>query len=176
MSYKILFYFVLAIIVVGSLVFGPRIVKGIQLKQDKKETYAIQNIGTNKCIRPQNANFHNDIDVILYDLNNWECLTWQFIDMGENTFLLKNLYTEKTFQPKSGSVEGSSMWQKPVGGSQDQYWEFLVQSDGIYLIRLKGTMLYLTASSKEQNAKILLKPLDGSDRQLWKLVKQSPIV
>lgn len=174
--YKILFYVLVASIALIVIVFGPRIYKGIKLKKDKVNTYAIQNVKTNRCIRPYNAGFQDDNQVILYSLNNWECITWQFIELDKDTYLLKNLYTEKTFQPVVDPVEGVTMWQKPLGGSKQQYWEFLKQDNGTYLIRLKGTELYLTAASEEQNAHIVLKPLQNTTYQQWKLVEQHPIV
>ena len=176
MSYKTLFYALIGIIVVVALIFGPRIYKGILLKKDKVQTYAIQNVATSKCIRPYNAGFKDNNSVILYSLNNWECITWQFIELEENTFLLKNLYTEKTFQPTSEPSEGVTMWQKPLGGSKQQYWEFIKQENGTYYIRLKGTELYLTAATGEQNADIVLKPLQKTTDQQWKLIEQHPIV
>jgi hypothetical protein len=176
MQYKILFYVLVVLIALNLAVFGPRIIKGIKLKQDKVNTYAIQNVKTNRCIRPYNAGFQDNNKIILYDLNNWECITWQFIGLNNDTYLLKNLYTEKTFQSVTDAVEGATMWQKPLGGSNQQYWEFLKQDDGTYLIRLKGTELYLTAKSEEQNADIVLKPLQNSTDQQWKLIEQHPIV
>lgn len=176
MIYRNLFYILVVLIVLVVVVFGPRIYKGIKLKQDKVNTYAIQNMKTKKCIRPYNAGFKDNNKVILYSLNNWECITWQFIELDKGTFLLKNLYTEKTFQPVSEPNEGLSMWQKPLGGTKEQYWEFIKNSDNSYLIRLKGTELYLTAESDEQNADIILSPLLNIESQKWNLVEQHPIV
>jgi len=175
-NFKILFFILLGIIAIALLVFGPRIYKGIQLKQDKVKTYAIQNVATSKCIRPYNAGFKDNNKVILYNHNNWECITWQFVEIEKDTFLLKNLYTEKTFQPMVNPSAGVTMWQKPLGGSALQYWEFLKQDDGAYYIRLKGTDLYLTAASEEQNADIVLKPMQNEINQQWKLIEQHPIV
>lgn len=175
-KYKILFYILVILVILAVIIFGPRIYKGIKLKQDKVNTYAIQNIKTDKCIRPYKADFQDDNKVILYKLNNWECITWQLIDVEDNTYLLKNLYTEKTFQPAEEAAEGITMWQKPLGGSKMQYWQFIKQDDGNYIIRLKDSELYLTAEGEEQNSNIVLEPLENNDFQKWRLVKQNPIV
>ncbi len=176
MMYKILFYVFVALIALTSVVFGPRINKDIKLKKDKVNTYAIQNVKTNRCIRPYNANYQDDNKVILYSLNNWECITWQFIKLDNGAYLPKNLYTQKTFQPDADPAEGVKMWQKPLGGSNQQYWEFLEKDNETYLIRLRGTELYLTAASEEQNSDIVLKPLLNDSEQYWKLIEQHPII
>ena len=72
--------------------------------------------------------------------------------------------------------EGSRMYQKLLGASNKQYWEFIKQDDGTYLICLKNTELYLTAESEEQNSEIILRQLKNSDDQKWRLIKQNPIV
>ena len=110
-------------------------------------------------------------------MKNWECITWQFIHLEDNTYLLKDLYTEKTFEPVSDPEEGVTMWQKTLGSSKWQQWEFIKQVDNIYQIRLKGTELYLEPAADELNANIVLKPLQkDSTAQEWKLIEQHPIV
>jgi hypothetical protein len=89
--------------------------------------------------------------------------------------LLKNLATQKTFEPSAEPIAEVDLWQKPLGGSRLQYWEFLKQSDETYLIRLKDTELYLTITSDTDNSPIHLMPKQVSDNQLWRLVKQNPI-
>lgn len=175
-KYKILFYILAVLIILTIVVFGPRIYKDIKLKQDKMNTYAIQNVKTNKCIRTYNAGFQDDNKVILYSLKNWECITWQLIELDNGSYLLKNLYTEKAFEPMDEPKEGRRMYQKPLGASNKQYWEFIKQDEGTYLIRLKNTELYLTAESEEQNSDIILRQLKNSDDQKWRLIKQNPIV
>lgn len=176
MNYKFLFYVLLILIILTSVVFVPRINKDIHLKKATVNTYAIQNVKTDKCIRPYDANYKDDNKVILYTLNNWECITWQLIDLNNGAYLLKNLYTQKTFQPAAEPAEGVNMWQKTLGGSNQQHWEFLKQDNETYLIRLKGTELYLTAASEGQNADIVLKPLQNTTEEQWKLVEQHPII
>lgn len=173
MIYQILFFVLLALVVFGIAVFVPRIAKDMRLKKDRKNTYAIQNVGTGLCIRPKDADFSEENSVIQYPLKNWECITWQFIKLDANAYLLQNLYTHKTFEPKNGTEEGSSLFQKTLDGTKNQCWEFL-KDNGAYTIRLKGTGLYLTAESKEKNAEITLREKQENDAQKWKLVEQHP--
>lgn len=173
---KIAFFSLLGLIVIAAIVFGPRIYKDVKKKQNYANTYAIQNVGTGKDIRVYNAGNEDGTKIILYSHNNWECITWQLIQLEGNTFLLKNLYTQKTFQPSSAPEAGVNLWQQTLGGSSFQYWEFTKQPDDTYLIRLKNTGLYITATSDENNSDIILMPKQDSDRQLWKLVRQNPII
>ena len=166
----------LALIVISIIVFGPRISKDIKKKRAYENTYAIQNIATDKVLRPYNAGNDDGTKIIQYSLNNWECLTWQLIGLEDDTFLLKNLYTQKSFQSSSSPESGVTLWQQTLGGSRLQYWEFVKQSDDTYMIRLKDTELYLTATSDENNSDIILMPRQNSDMQQWRLVRQNPIV
>lgn len=165
---------VLAIII--TFVFAPRISKDIEKKRNYESTYAIQNVETNKCIRPYEAAYKNETKVISYSLYNWECITWQMIQLEGDTYLLKNLYTQKTFQPSSSPAEGVSLWQQTMGGSHLQYWEFIKKTDETYLIRLKGTELYLTTTSNEDDSAIVLMHKQDSDNQKWRLIRQNPII
>ena len=173
---KIAFISLLILIGLVALVFCPRISKDIKKKRNYANTYAIQNIQTGKDIRVYNAGNDDETKIILYSHHNWECMTWQLIQLEDNTYLLKNLYTQKSFQPSSSPETGVGLWQQTLGGSHLQYWEFIKQADETYLIRLKDTELYLTVTSDENNSEIVLMPKQDSDSQLWRLARQNPIV
>lgn len=55
-------------------------------------------------------------------------------------------------------------------GSSFQYRKFTEQPNNMYLIRIKGTELYLTATSDEDNSPVVLMPKKASDKQLWRLI------
>ena len=166
----------LILIGISAIGCAPRIFKDIQKKRNYANTYAIQNIAYGKDIRVYNAGNADETRIILYSHKNWECITWQLIGLEENVYLLKNLYTQKSFEPSSAPAVGVTLWQQTLGGSRLQYWEFLKQSDESYLIRLKDTELYLTATSDENDSDIVLMPKQDSDNQLWKLIRQNPII
>ncbi len=163
------------VVLIPTIYFAPWIYFSFLMKNCYVNTYAIQNVGVNKDIRVYNVGVEDETKVILYSHNHWECLTWQFIQLEENTYLLKNLATQKTFEPSSAPKEGVVLWQKALGGTRLQYWQFIKQTDESYLIRLKDTELYLTATSNEDNSPIVLMPKQGSDMQNWLLKKQNPI-
>lgn len=140
-------------------------------------TYAIQNIKTGKNLRPYEAGSQDGNKIVLYNHVDWKCMTWDFIHIDGDIYLLKNLYTSKTFQPHGNTSEGCTLEQrKIVPGSVVQEWEFVSADKGYYYIRLKGTELYITLSdaSGTTNSSIILLPKQDSDLQLWKLVRQNP--
>lgn len=175
--YMILFYVLLTLVVLFVIGAYPRTSKNIQRKMNTENSYAIQNVAAGKDIRVHNANIENNEKIILYEHQNWECITWQFIQLEGDVYLLKNLYTHKTFQPLSKPEQGVSLAQQTLEANSFQYWEFLKQSDETYLIRLKDTELYVTVSSNENNSPIIiLMPLQNSAEQQWRLIEQRPIM
>lgn len=159
-----------------ALLLMSRFYKDINKKLSYANTYAIQNVRTGKNIRAYNAGIDDGTKIILYGHAKWECMTWRFIRLDDNTYLLQNLYTQKTFQPLSPPESGVGLWQQPLGKSHLQYWEFIKQQDDTYLIRLKDTELFVTVSSDENNSSIVLMQKQGSDSQRWRLIRQTPLV
>ena len=176
MSYKILIGAVGVIGVALTAMFAPRLYHNYQRKRATENTFAIQNVETGMNLRPYNAGIADDVKLIQYPHNEWECLTWQMIRMTDGSYLLKNLYTHKTFQPIAEPSEGIALWQRTLEANPYQYWEFIKQSDETYFIRLKDTEFYLTTSGDEKDTAIILMPLGESDSQKWKLIEQHPIV
>ena len=165
---------IVSIVVVA--ITGQRLYHNIQIKRATQNTFAIQNVETGMNLRPYNAGFTNDVKIIQYPHNEWECMTWQMIRMEDDTYLLKNLYTQKTFEPVAEPSEGVSLQQRTLEANQYQYWEFVKQADETYTIRLNNTDLYLTTNDNERDSAIILMPLNNSDNQKWRLIEQHPIV
>lgn len=138
-------------------------------------TFAIQNTITGKNLRPFDAGGQNGNRIVLYNHVEWKCMTWKFININENTYQLKNLFTSKTFQPKENIARsGSQLEQQPVSTSLFQQWEFIKSPGNSFLIRLKGTELYITASSDKTNSDIILQEKRSDSLQMWRLVAQNP--
>jgi hypothetical protein len=138
-------------------------------------TFAIQNTVTGKNLRPYEAGGQNGNRIVLYDHVEWKCMTWKFISIGTNTYQLKNLYTAKTFQPNEVPARnGSALVQQPIANSDAQQWEFVEAADKSYYIRLRGTELYITASSSETNTDIELQTKQDNALQRWRLIAQNP--
>ena len=173
---KFMLYFAAFVLLAGFLVLGPRVYKDIVKKKKATNTYAVQNVRTGKDIRVYNAGIDDGEKIILYNHHNWECMTWQFIQLEQDTYLLENMYTQKTFQPSADPEPGVSLWQQTLGGDRRQYWEFLKQPDETYLIRLKGEDLYITVSADQNDSPIILMPKQESTEQRWRLIEQHPII
>lgn len=149
-------------------------VTAVCITKGKNNTYAIQNVQTGKNLRPFEASKSDGNKIILYNHHNWKCLTWEFIQIEKEVYKLKNKYTSKTFQPISKPEAGVGLWQQPLKNDSLQEWEFIEQADETYLIRLKGTELYITASSGETDSPIILIAKSDDKKQLWKKVRQTP--
>jgi len=175
------FYFLISVIAVLALVLlailvlaGPRAYLTYKLNLGSTNTFAINNVKTGMNIRPYNAGIDNGTRIIQYENNNWECMTWQFMKLEDGSYLLRNLWNNKTFQPPSTPELGVALIQQPIEANNLQYWEFLNQPDETYLMRLKGTELYVTVSSDKSNSDIILMPKLNSADQQWKLIEQHP--
>jgi hypothetical protein len=53
-------------------------------------------------------------------------------------------------------------------------WEFVAQPGDSYAIRMAGTELYVTATSRETNTQITLARFTNANSQKWRLIPQRP--
>lgn len=140
-------------------------------------TYAIKNVQTGMLLRMKDANSKNGTALVAYTPINWKCMTWEFRNVEGQTYQLKNLFTGKTFQPKAGTAEeGAELEQQPLSETQLQQYEFISTGKNQYLIRLKGTELYVTAIDEDGtiNTGMKLAKKNGSKLQLWTIYEQHP--
>lgn len=146
--------------------------------QTIKGTYAIKNVQTGMLLRIKDANGKNGTPLVAYSPVNWKCMTWDFKHVDGNTYQLKNLFTSKTFQPKDGAAaDGAVMEQQPLVNEQaNQQYEFIPVQKNIYLIKAKGTELYVTPVDKDgtTDTGITLAKKDGSKLQQWTIYEQHP--
>lgn len=128
-------------------------------------------------LRIKDANSKNGTPLVLYNPENWKCMTWDFKNISGNTYQLQNLFTHKTFQTVASPETGVAMEQQPLkNGDAAQVYEFEAVSKGSFLIRLKGSDLYLTPSDKEGsvNSVIILSKRTKDKLQLWSIYQQIP--
>lgn len=171
-------------LVIGDLVvlgatawlFGPRFYKNFRRKIGTSNSYMIQNVGSGKAIRPKDAQIAEGTPIIQYDPKNWECTTWQFIDLGNQEYLFKDLYTQKSFKPVSDPAVGVELEQQTIGGNPLQHWIVRHLDDETISIQLKDTDLFITSPDDLINSRLQLQPFTGSSRQQWRLKEQHPIV
>ncbi|RBQ11356.1 RICIN domain-containing protein [Pedobacter miscanthi] len=139
-----------------------------------KGNFAIKNVLTGMLLRVKDASGKNGTPLVAYDPQNWKCMTWNFVAVEGNTYQLKNLFTGKTFQPKAGDV---ALEEQPLNlGSVNQQYEFEPAGKDVYLIRLKGTNLYVTPEDKKGaiNSAIILAKKTKTKEQQWSIYEQSP--
>lgn len=142
-----------------------------------KGTYAIKNVQTGMLLRVKDANKTDNTPLVAYNPVNWKCVTWNFNHVEGQTYLLENLFTGKTIQSTNVTpAAGDALKQQPVKNTTVQQYEFIQVEKNVYLIKLKGTELYITPSDKNGtvNSAIILSKKDGSKLQQWTIYEQHP--
>ena len=141
-------------------------------------TYAIKNVQTGMLLRIKDANGKNGTPLVAYSPVNWKCMTWDFKHVEGQTYQLKNLFTSKTFQPREiMPAEGVTLEQQPLVAAQvNQLYDFIPIEKYIYLIRAKGTELYVTLIDKDgtTDTGITLAKKNGAKLQQWTIYEQKP--
>lgn len=147
------------------------------MAQNIKGTYAIQNVQTGMYLRIKDANSKDGTPIVAYSPVNWKCVTWDFQQQDGQTYALVNLFSRKTMQPKGDAANGVSLEERPVAASSaSQQYEFIPVEKGTYMIRFKGTELYVTPADEQgaENTATILAPKRNSKLQYWTLHEQHP--
>jgi hypothetical protein len=145
--------------------------------QDIKGNYAIKNVKTGMLLRVKDAHSKNGTPLVAYYPENWKCMTWDFRKTDANTYQLRNLLTNKTFQPVAVANTDVAFDEQPlVPGDDKQQYEFITVKKDTYLIKLKGTDLYVTPADPkgEVNSAIVLAAKKGTPDQQWFIYEQAP--
>ncbi|QEC79843.1 RICIN domain-containing protein [Mucilaginibacter ginsenosidivorax] len=145
--------------------------------QDIKGNYAIKNVQTGMLLRVKDAGSKNGTPLVAYYPENWKCMTWNFKNTSGNSYQLQNLLTNKTFQPVTKADINVAFEEQPlVDASPNQEYEFIGVKKDTYLIKLKGTDLYLTPADikGKVNSAIILAAKRTTPEQLWTIYEQSP--
>ena len=164
------FIAVFILMFVLSSVHAPDVIKG---------TYAIKNVQTGMVLRIKDASTKNGTPIVAYDPVNWKCVTWDFKHVDGQIYQLQNLFSGKTLQPvNANAVEGNALEEQPLTSSDVQQYEFITVEKDVYLIKQKGTDLYITPSDKEGkvNSQIILAKKDGTKLQQWTIYEQHPTI
>ena len=150
----------------------------LAFSQDIKGNYAIKNVQTGMLLRVKDAASANGTPLVMYFPENWKCMTWSFKNIGANTYQLQNLLTNKTFQPPSQQINADIPFEEQpfVKGSPNQQYEFIGVKKDTYLIKLKGTELYVTPADikGKANSAIILAAKRNTPEQSWYIYEQAP--
>ncbi|WP_343691221.1 RICIN domain-containing protein [Chitinophaga sp.] len=133
-----------------------------------KGTYAIKNVASGMVLRIRDANTANGTPIVPYSPVNWKCVTWDFKNVEGQAYQLRNLFSGKTLQPKGTAMEGGTMEEQPIAGQQ---YELLPGDKNSYMIRVRGTDLYIT---QRENDIVLAAKKKDLTSQSWTLVAQDP--
>src|ERR1700761_2999068 len=141
-----------------------------------KGNYAIKNAQTGMLLRVKDAHSENGTPLVSYSPENWKCMTWDFKHVDGSTYQLQNLLTGKTFQTKGSAGTGVTLEEQPLSsGSSNQQYVFEQVNNDMYMIKLKGTDLYITADkSGDVNSAITLTKKTDTKDQYWSIYQQSP--
>lgn len=139
-------------------------------------TYAIKNTQTGLLLRIKDANKQDGTPLVAYSPVNWKCMTWNFQHVEGRTYRLVNLFTGKTFQSGGTPGENVGLVQQPLAENEQQQYEFIPAGNNTFLIRLKGTQLYVTPSDKQGsvNSPIILARKSSDKSQQWTIYEQHP--
>ena len=149
----------------------------LALAQDIKGNYAIKNVKTGMLLRIKDANSKNGTPIVAYYPENWKCMTWDFKKTDANTYQLRNLFSNKTLEPVALAAADVAFHEQPlVPGEAKQQYEFISVKKDTYLIKLKGTDLYVTPANPkgEVNSAIVLAVKKGTPDQQWFIYEQAP--
>ncbi|NVM63956.1 hypothetical protein FHW88_002245 [Mucilaginibacter sp. SG538B] len=145
--------------------------------QQIKGSYAIKNEQTGMLLRVKDAHSENGTPLVAYYPENWKCMTWNFKHVAGNTYQLQNLLTNKTFQPKGDADVNVALEEQSLNAnSAIQQYEFEAIDNDTFMIKLKGTDLYITPSDKKGvvNSQIVLAKKTNTKDQYWNIYEQSP--
>ena len=160
-----------------SCILGA-LLPAIAFAQVIEGTFAIKNVETSMVLRIKDANGANGTQLVAYSPVNWKCVTWDFNHVAGQTYQLRNLFTNKTFQPANGvASEGVLLEQQPLVRSRDnQLYDFILVEKNVYLVKATGTDLYLTPFDKNgtTDTPIMLSAKNGSKLQQWIIYLQKP--
>lgn len=151
--------FFILVILLGIVATYAQVIKG---------TYAIKNVASGMVLRIKDANTANGTPIVPYSPVNWKCVTWDFKNIEGQTYQLRNLFSGKTLQPTGTAIAGGSLEEQPIASQQ---YEFLPGEKGSYLIRVRGTELYITEG---ENSIVLAAKKKDPASQSWTLVAQHP--
>lgn len=148
------------------------------MAQQIKGNYAIKNVHTGMLLRVKDASSKNGTPLVAYYPENWKCMTWNFKSTSADTYQLQNLFTRKTFQPVADAADNIAFHEQPlVDDDAKQQYEFIKVKKDTYLIKLKGTGLYITPSDEKGTANsaiVMAARKPTGDLQLWTIYEQSP--
>ena len=110
-----------------------------------------------------------------YAPNDTDAQKWEFIKNEDETYTIKNPYTEKVLDAKSaGTSEGTNIQLWTSNGSCAQKWNITFEGEYyVFSSACSELVLDVNNASTDDGANIQLWTSNGSDAQKWKVKKVS---
>jgi hypothetical protein len=141
-------------------------------------TCQIRNVKHQELLRPRDANNANGTPIVLYPAQPWKCMTWKLQPAGESAFLLRNLFTAKTFSAAAdASGPHQPVTQVPLAkdGEGAPKWQLTRLEDGSYKIIDSKSGKALTALKEVGSSlKIIVAAWENKAEQKWELLPIDP--
>ncbi len=128
--------------------------------------YVITNVATGKKLAAVDFNRENNAQLVTVDAPVSDDVTWRLGKMGDMIFNLSNAASGKSIDVPGASKDvGKNVIMYSSNGNSNQSWQFEEVEEGVYMMKVRHSNLYLDASGDVlvQNEK------NDSDAQKWTL-------
>ena len=126
--------------------------------------YVVTNVGTGKKLAAVDFNKDNNAQLTTVESENNDDVTWRLGKMGDMKFNLSNAGSGKSIDVPSASKEvGKVLITYTSNGGNNQCWNFEEVEEGVYMLRVDHSGLYMDASG---DALVQAEKTD-SDYQKW---------
>lgn len=128
--------------------------------------YVITNVGTGKKLAAVDFNRENDAKLVTVESEITDDVTWRLGKMGNMVFNVSNAASGKSIDVPSASQEvGKNLITYTSNGGGNQSWIFEKAADGVYMLKVSHSGLYMDASGDV----IVQAEKSDSDYQKWTL-------
>ncbi len=128
--------------------------------------YAITNVATGKKLATVDFNRENNAKLTTVESDITDDVTWRLGTMGEMKFNLSNAGSGKSIDVPSASRDsGKELITYTSNGGGNQCWNFEEVADGVYMLRVDHSGLYMDASGDT----LVQAEKTDSDYQKWTL-------
>ena len=128
--------------------------------------YVITNVATGKYLAAVDFNKDNNAKLTTVDSEITDAVTWRLGTMGDMKFNLSNAESGKSIDVPSASRDtGKNLIMYTSNGGSNQCWNFEEVEEGVYMLRVDHSGLYMDASGDV----LVQAEKSESDHQKWTL-------
>ena len=120
-----------------------------------------------RVLAPQDGSKNDSAAILAEEPNDEDYQVWKLVSRGGGMYRLENRSTSRAIDVPSDSKDpGRSLIQYGITGGTNQYYSFIGQGDGSYLVQCGSSKLYVTVDAE---GKVTQEELTGGDGQLFTL-------